>query len=547
MTRKIRRSIIMVSSITLLSAILLIAGSLYGYFTNIQRENSKANLELVATGIGQTGLAYLENLHTNKYRITWIDEDGIVLYDSKADKDAMENHGGREEILKALEYGYGEGARSSATLYEETVYFAKKLHDNTVVRISFTQLTILSLLTNMIPIIIGIAILSFLLSMVLASKTGSKIVVPLNSLNLDKPLQNDSYEEISPLLHRIDKQNEEITSQIETLKRQKKEISFILENVSEGIIIINAKGNVLSCNKVAQNILSCEEDAYFLNYFRDISYEKLVEEALQGKAGTIKLNIKNEMFSFSASPIKTPENIFSVFLFIRNITEEEKSTEIRRQFSANVSHELKTPLTSIMGASELLANGMVQKEDVEKFAKNIYCEAQRLLKLVQDIIKLSRLDEQINFEFKKTDLGNLTNEVLNHLQKKAEDKNITIKTNFISEEINAVPTVLYEMCYNLLDNAINYNKVDGEVLIDMSREDEYLVWQIKDNGIGIPKEHLSRIFERFYRVDKSHSKESGGTGLGLAIVKNGAVLHGAKLELKSELNEGTMVTLKFPT
>ena len=545
MTKKIRKSIIMVSSITLISAILLIVGSLYGYFTDIQKGNSKANLNLVATGVSQNGLIYLEKLSIEDYRITWIDEDGTVLYDSKADKDAMENHGDREEFLEAVKSGYGESERNSATLYEETVYSAKKLSDNTVVRISFTHLTILSLLTNMIPIITIVIIVSLLLSILLASKTGKKIIVPLNSLDLGAPLQNDVYEEINPLLHRINKQNIEISSQIETLKRQKNEISFILKNVTEGIIIINEKGKVLSCNKVAQDLLSCKEDTYFLNYFRDISYEKLIEDAMFGKDGTVKINIGKEIFLFSASPIKTLETTYSVFLFIHNITEEEHSSEIRRQFSANVSHELKTPLTSIMGASELLANGMVQSEDIKVFANNIYSEAQRLLKLVQDIIKLSKLDEKINFEFEITDLSKVTKDVISHLNKKAKDKNITIKSNISPAEIGAVSTVLYEMLYNLIDNAIDYNKLGGEVFIDISKTERNIIWKIKDTGLGIPKEDLSRIFERFYRVDKSHSKESGGTGLGLSIVKNGANLHNAKIDINSTLGKGTEITLTF--
>ena len=545
MTRKIRQSIIMVSFVTLLCAILLIVGSLYGYFTNIQKQNSKENLELVSTGVAQTGISYLNGLHINNYRITWIAKDGTVLYDSKADKDAMENHSDREEVIQALKYGYGEGERSSATLYEETVYSSKKLSDDTVVRISFTHLTVLSLLGNMVLIIVTVILLSLLLAIVLASKTGKKIIGPLNTLDLDDPLQNDVYEEINPLLHRIDKQNLKISSQIETLKRQKREISFIIENVTEGILIINDKGIVLSTNKVAQGLLLCQENTYFLNFFRNLTYEKLVEDAMKGKSGNVKIGIGNEKFLFSASPVKSVDNTYSVFLFLRNITEEEQATEMRRQFSANVSHELKTPLTSIMGASELIANGMVQKEDIKPFATNIYGEAQRLLKLVQDIIKLSRLDEQINFEFIPTDLAKVTSEAIAHLNKKAVEKGITIKPNTPCAQINAVPTVLYEMLYNLIDNAIDYNKRNGEISIAIEKAEKGITWQIKDTGIGIPKEHLTRIFERFYRVDKSHSKESGGTGLGLAIMKNGAILHGAEIAVESEVNEGTTITLTF--
>ena len=545
MTKRIRKSIVMVSSITLIIASLLIVGSLYNHFTNIQKENSKENLNLVATGVSQNGINYLNELNIDNYRITWIDEDGIVLYDSIADVKMMENHGSREEVVQAVKFGYGESERSSATLYEETVYTAKLLPDNTIIRVSFTHLTIISLLGKMVPIIIAIIILSILLSMLLASRTGRKIIDPLNSLNLDEPLQNDVYEEISPLLNRIDKQNIEMSRQIEALKMQKKEISFITDNVSEGIIIINDRGNVLSSNKVAQNLLYCKEGDYYLNYFRDISYEKLIEDALNGKSGNIKVNVRDEIYYFSASPIKSLDDKNSVFLFIHNITEEEKALEMRRQFSANVSHELKTPLTSIMGASELIANGIVKDEDIGNFANNIYSEAQRLLKLVQDIIKLSRLDEKIDFEFEDTDLSQITKDALAHLESKAKEANITVKLNSIPVQISGVPTVLYEMLYNLVDNAIDYNKAEGEITIDIEKSGDATVWRIKDTGRGIPKEDLPRIFERFYRVDKSHSKESGGTGLGLAIVKNGASLHNAVIELDSEMNIGTTVTIKF--
>ncbi len=545
MTKKIRKSIIFVSSITLCFTMILIIGSLYSYFTKLQQKNSKEDLNLLAVGVSQTGINYLENLYGGRYRITWVDSDGTVLFDTKADITLMENHSNREEILNALKYGEGESKRVSATLSEETIYTAKKLEDGTIIRISFTQLTILSLLYNMLPFIAVIAVISLILAIILASKTAQKTLLPLNFIDLNNPLDNYVYDEISPFLQKIDKQNKKITKQIKALENQKQEIEFITENVADGILILNNKGEILSCNKVAKRLLSCEENGFYLNYYRNIEFEKLIENALRGKNGKIKIDIENEIYYFSASAIKLIENEFSVFLFIHNITDEENAEEMRKQFSANVSHELKTPLTSIMGASELISNGLVKSEDIKKFADNIYKESQRLYELVQDIIRLSKLDEQKKFEFEVTDISLMTKDVISHLSKKAKEKNIDIIQNIIQAKINTVPTIIYEMLYNLVDNAIAYNKQNGKVLIDIDVSEERSVWTIKDSGIGIAKEDLSRVFERFYRVDKSHSKESGGTGLGLSIVKNGAKLHNAQIEIESEIDVGTTISLIF--
>ena len=545
MTKKISKAILMVSSITLLSAIILVAGSLYNYFTTIQRANQNEDLELVALGVNKMGMEYLENTKASSYRITWIDQDGTVLFDTDADISKMENHGQRKEVLDAHLYGEGEDTRTSATLSEATLYSAKKLSDGTIIRISFTHLTIVSLVYRMMKTLILIIIISSGLALLLASRTAKKAVDPINNLDLDNPLQNDVYDEINPLLHRIDKQNKKIHTQLETLKSQKEEISFITENVAEGIIIFNQLGNVLSCNKIAKKLLSCNEGDYFLNFFRDLEYEELIEAALYGSSTSKRIKIKDEMFLFSASPVTVNSNDCSVFLFIHNVTEDEKAINIRRQFSANVSHELKTPLTSIMGAAELLTTDIVKSEDIKGFAQKIHTEANNLLKLVQDIIKISRLDEQSKFEFEETDLKAVTKEIIAKLEAKAKDKNVSIIPDLAVANINAVPTVVYEMFYNLLDNAINYNVENGKIFINMTRLDNVVVWQIKDTGVGIEEKELPRVFERFYRVDKSHSKDTGGTGLGLSIVKNGAALHNAKLDTTSTIGKGTTINITF--
>ncbi len=545
MTKKISHAIITVSTITLFLSIIFIVCSLYNDYTKIQKGNQKDNLDMVSVGVSQSGMDYLENLHAKNYRVTWIANDGVVLYDSKANVAEMENHANRNEVIEALSKGYGEDRRVSNTLSEETLYTAKKLDDNTVIRISITGQTIIALIFNALKYFIVIAVGAVVLSIVLAKKVAKKTVEPINSLNLDLPLSCEVYDELTPLLHRIDKQNNKIFTQIETLKAQKKDISFIIENVADGIILLNDEGVVLSCNKVAKNLISSEEDSYYLNFFRDIDYENLIEDALKGISGNKKIKIDNEKFLFSASPTRTENSNFSVFLFIHNITEEENAVEIRRQFSANVSHELKTPLTTILGTSELMSNGIVKNEDVVPFAKNIYNEADRLLKLVQDIIEVSKLDEQSKFEFETADIASVTEKSLEPLRQKAKERNIVIKTDLKSYEIFAVSNVLYEMFYNLIDNAIIYNKDGGEISIDILKFDDEIVWKIKDSGVGIPKEHLPRIFERFYRVDKSHSKEIGGTGLGLSIVKNGAILHKAEIDVKSVVGQGTIIALHF--
>ncbi len=547
MTKRISRVIILVSSLTLLFALALIMGSLYNYFTDIHKEDLRNNLDMLAVGVSQNGITYLNELETSNYRITWIDNDGTVLFDSDADAQTMENHADREEFIEALNGGIGEGTRTSDTLSEQTFYFAKILTDDTVIRTSITQQTVASLLFSMLPLLLFIALFSVVISTFLSSRIAKKTVAPINELNLDSPLSNDVYDEITPLLHRIDKQNKEIESRIEEIREQKNETSFITENVADGIIILNEKGYIISSNKVAQSLLDCKNGDYYLNFLRDLQYETLIEEALEGKTGKIKLQLGDDCFMFSASPTSQGETDFSIFLFIHNITEEENAQAIRRQFSANVSHELKTPLTSIMGVSELMSNDMIKSDDVKKFATNIHTEATRLLTLVQDIIKVSRLDEQTNFEFESVNLAEITGDVVKHLKEKAEKKDISIHLSTANAKINGVPTVIYEMLYNLCDNAIAYNKLGGEIKITIHPDKDNVAWTITDSGIGIPNTDLHRIYERFYRVDKSHSKEIEGTGLGLSIVKNGANLHSAEIETESEIGVGTTITLKFKT
>ena len=546
MNKKIRNSIILVSIITLLCSTLLIIGTLYNYFTTSSISKQKDDLNLVAESVSNMGIDYLNSISTNQYRITWINYDGTVLYDSIADISTMENHSDREEFIEANTLMYGHSKRTSKTLSQDTFYSAKKLNDNTIIRISFNQLSILSIIYNMLFIIIIIIIISILLSILLANNISNNIIKPLNNLDLNNPLDNDIYDELSFLLTKIDKQNNKINKQLNILEERNKEISLITENVLDGIIILNSKGNILSCNKVAKELLSCNINDYYLSYYRDLDYKLLIEDALNGKRGKAKLKINNDIYAFIASPTLLNNNNFSIFIFIRNITEEEKLLELRRQFSANVSHELKTPLTSIMGASELLKNNLVKDKDINVFANNIYNEAKRLLNLVHNIIKISRLDEQNNLEYSNININALTSDIINQLKDKINNKNITINYNNNNNIIiNAIPTILHEILYNLCDNAINYNIDNGLIDINISKDTNNIIWTIKDTGIGIQQNELDRIFERFYRVDKSHSKETGGSGLGLSIVKNGMNLHNGLIDISSDINKGTKISLIF--
>lgn len=547
MTEKISKTIIKASIFTLIASIVLIMGVMYEHFTRVQFSQQRNELLFVEQGVEIDGKEYFDNIQLGTSRITWISEDGTVLYDSHADESQMENHAGREEFVEAMEKGFGESQRNSKTLSEVMLYSAIKMEDNSILRISTSQLSVMSLVLAILQPIVIILVLCIILSVILAHRISEKTVEPINNINLQNPLENEVYEELSPLLIKIDKQNKKIAQQIEFLNKKNEEITYVTENVSDAIIVLSQKGIILSANKKAKELLSCNVDSFYLDSFRNLDYQEIVERALVGKNSATTIKIDGRSYRFSASTVNLANDDTSVFLFISDITDEEINLEMRRQFTANVSHELKTPLSSIMGTAEIMSNGIVKSEDVPHFAGKIYEESSRLLKLIQDIIKISRLDEGIvAYEFAPVVLSNICNQVRSELIAKAEKNNVTIDVFCDNSVIKGYEPVIYEIAYNLCDNAISYNKRGGKVEIYVTGSAENVELSVSDTGIGISKSELLRVFERFYRVDKSHSKESGGTGLGLSIVKHGAILHKAEIIIDSQIDNGTTITIKFP-
>lgn len=550
MTKRIFRSICLVAITVFLASILLIMGALYNYFSTIGQAQLKMQTNLAAQGVTNEGIDYFKNLDISNYRITWIDADGMVLYDSESNSSQMENHLEREEIKEALSTGYGESKRYSETLFKRYLYSAKKLPDGTILRLSIFQHSILTLLLGMVPpicIIFGVALL---LSILLATRVSKKIVQPFNEINLDYPLSNEGYDELSPLLRHIDSQHKQLHQQKITLLQKENELNTIIENMNEGMILLNQKGKILSINPAAKKLLDANNDcigADILSLNRNLDLQELLSNALQGETGKRIIVLQGESYQIDANPIISEHITKGAALCFFNVTEKEKAEQIRREFTANVSHELKTPLHSISGYAELLKNDMVKKQDCIPFATKIYDEAQRMIHLVEDIISLSHLDESANdVERENVDLYELTKKAMNSLETEAKAAHITLKLLGSSAVLNGIAQLLYSIIYNLIDNAIKYNHENGNVTINIQNTNTEIIFSVHDTGIGIPIKHQERIFERFYRVDKSHSKEVGGTGLGLSIVKHAAKVHHAKIKVASIVGKGTSITLTFP-
>lgn len=547
MTERISKTIIRVSIATLLASFVLILGVLYEHFTAVQFTQQRDQLTLVAQGVNQNGLSYLEALPTLHYRITLIEPNGTVAYDSRAAVEQMENHGEREECTEALAKGYGEATRYSHTLSEKTIYTAARLKNGSVLRLSVNQLTVLSLVLAMLQPLLIVGVLGTILSILLAKRVAERAVAPINRLDLDHPLAESVYPELTPLLHRLERQNHKIHRQMADLQRKNDEILFVTNHVSDGIVMLDREGKILSANPPAKALLGCREDGYYLDRFRELSYQELIEAALAGGHSTATLRIGEKSYRFSASGSQEQNAPAAVFLVITDCTEEENALRLRREFTANVSHELKTPLASILGSAEIIANGIAAPADVPHFAQKIGEEAARLLQLIRDILKLSQLDEgRLAETAVPVSLETLANETIERLAARAKSREVSLTVTGQGGTVQGYPPILSEMVYNLCDNAISYNRPGGTVTLTLAETAEQAVLTVADTGIGIPAEHLPRIFERFYRVDKSHSKASGGTGLGLAIVKHGAMLHRAAVSIESTPDVGTAIRLEFP-
>ena len=550
MTKRIFRAICLVALAVFLASVTLIMGILYDYFSRVQLDQLRIEAGLAARGVEENGTDYFDGLDTQSYRITWIGADGTVLFDSTSDADVMENHLDREEVKQAIASGYGHSSRYSSTLMERLLYSAQRLDDGSVIRLSITQNSVLTIVLGMIQPVLLVSLVAVILALVLSSSVSKSVVRPLNELNLDEPLNNEGFDELSPLLRRIDSQQRQLKGQALELRQKQDEFLAVTSNMSEGLVLLNAGGTILSINNAALNILGADkrcvgEDILTVN--RSLEMQKLLEQAKEGNRSETKLCLSGREYQLDASPIIGGGNTRGVALLLFDITERENAEQLRREFTANVSHELKTPLHSISGCAELMKNGMVRPEDTARFAGQIYSEAQRLIHLVEDIIHLSRLDEGAeDMQRERIDLYALSGSVIDSLGNEAKENKVSMELCGGPAYVWGVRQLVSGMVYNLCDNAIKYNRENGSVKLTVSCEGEYSVLNVSDTGIGIPPEHQSRVFERFYRVDKSHSKEVGGTGLGLSIVKHSAMVHNAKIDLQSTAGKGTSITVRFP-
>ena len=548
MTKKIFRSIITVTMIVLIAGLFIASSFLYDYFNKSQASQLKEELSLVANAVDNVGIEYFDNLNSSIFRFTVVDADGKVLYDSQADASDMENHLEREEIAEALKNGSGSSARYSSTLTERTFYEAKRLQNGNVLRISVSQVTVGALFIGMLPAICAVVLISVAVALMLSYKMSNSIVKPLNELDLENPAENDTYEELTPILAKINKQHKQITMQVQELKQKSDEFQQITASMNEGLVLLDKKGKVLSINTAAKKLFCTDDSAVgrdFLTVDRSIDMNSAIEKALDGKHSEFRERIGGSEYQFIINRTESDGKTVGVVILCLDITETAFAERNRREFTANVSHELKTPLQSIIGSAELLENGLVKPEDTNRFIGNIKNEATRLVSLINDIIRLSQLDEDSESVTESVDLYDIAKEVVEVLTVSASKKQVELTLNGESCVMNGIRRYLYEIVYNLCDNAIRYNKNGGKVIIDLKNENGNVILTVSDTGIGIPAEHQSRIFERFYRVDKSHSKETGGTGLGLSIVKHAVAFHGGTVKLESKVGEGTTVTVEF--
>ena len=550
MTKKIFKSIMFVCALVLAVGLAAVMGILYSNFDGQMRKELSKEAAYLAYGVEQQGLDYLKNIKDKSARITYIDQDGTVLFDNEADVSEMKNHSDRTEFQKAEKYGAGESSRYSDTLSEKTIYYALRLKDGTVLRVSGTQDSVLALVENLIFPLCGLLCLMLILSGIMASAISKRIVKPINELDLESPKENQIYEELSPLLSKIHRQNREIQNQLELAKQQQEEFSLITENMQEGLIVIDKYTMILSANSSAWNLFHMDrvrqgESVYCLD--REEEFRHAIEQVLSGEHTELVLKLNGSDIQLIANPVIRDKKTEGAVVLLVNVTEKLERESLRREFSANVSHELKTPLTSISGFAEIMQGGLVKNEDIPKFAGRIYKESQRLLQLVEDVIQISQLDEEkTSYVWEPVDVYQVCKNAFESLKEKAKRLNVHLYICGERMKMEAVRTLLEEAVYNICDNAIKYNRNDGSVSVFLVQTAQEIQIVVKDTGVGIPKEDQDRVFERFYRVDKSHSKEIGGTGLGLSIVKHAVGALKGSVILRSEEGNGTEICMKFP-
>ena len=548
MKKRIFHSTMIVALAVLLASFTIIMSCFYDYFGGVQENQMKDELTLAVAGVEDSGLDYLKDLDYQNYRLTWVASDGDVLFDSAAEENEMENHAGRKEIKSAFATGEGSDSRYSSTMMEKTIYYASQLDDGTVLRISVRRATAGLLLIGMLQPIAVVIILAIILSVVLANRVAKRITEPLNALNLEEPLENDTYEELAPLLDRIHRQHKQIDFTLRELKQRKDEFAQITQSMGEGLILLNEQGNILAINPAAEKIFHTDKSCVgkdFLTIERSYDVSQVLQEGIANGHSETRCQRDGCEYQFDFSRIASDGQTIGTVVLAFDITQQASAERTRREFTANVSHELKTPLQSIMGSAELIENGIVKQEDMPRFVGHIRTEAARLVTLIDDIIHLSQMEDVVQLPMEPVDLYDLASEAIESVSDAAAAKNVAIALSGSHSVVSGVPRLLFELVYNLCDNAVKYNVDHGSVSVSVTQQDDNVLLSVKDTGIGIPAEHLSRIFERFYRVDKSHSKESGGTGLGLSIVKHAAACHHAKVDIHSEVGHGTEITVLF--
>lgn len=543
MKKKLFKNILLSMVVTLTVCMSLMILVLNKNFVKIEIGQLAKEATLASSGVENDGESYLESINDPDYRITWLDSAGNVLYDTQVNSATMENHSSREEFKKAMNEGEGSSIRYSSTMLQQNIYYAVKLSDNTVLRVAETYDSVLFLTLRLLTPILWIYILAIAISGFLANYLAKRISKPINEIDLDHPLSKPSYEEIQPLLKRVDSQNKQIKKQMDDLHQKKKEFNSVTDNISEGLILLNKENDVVSINNAARQIFQTEDQNIILS---TEEIKDLIEKAKQGKEAETILRKDEAIIRVIANPIYSHSVFTGISILAFDVTNTYEAERTRKEFTANVSHELKTPLQTIMGSAELLQNHLVKQDDIPSFYEKIHQESSRMLTLIDDIIRLSQLDESSQVEENTLRINDSAKEAINSLKESAKKKNIQIQTNLNEAFIKANSRLIYEIIYNLIDNAIRYSNNDSSIEVSTYTDIHHAYLKIKDNGIGIPLEDQSRIFERFYRVDKSHSRATGGTGLGLSIVKHAVKLSHGTIALESELNKGSTFTVTFP-
>lgn len=553
MKKRIFLTVFATALITVLVSLILLVGVTYRYINEDTRDQLMAQLDYLSQAVDDEGLTYLNQLENNSYRITWIAADGAVLFDNRSNISRMENHADRQEFIDAKAHGVSEIERESETMTTRLMYVAEELSDGSVLRIATNDISVGGVAWMLaVPSVLLILCIS-LLAWFVARKLSRALVEPLNTLDLDHPLAGEAYDELVPLLSRIEQQHREIADQRVQLGQQRNEFQTVIDNMREGLVLLNQSGRILLINRSGRNLMKAmaEEDDLAAGEeiitSRNSVVDSLLDKAYDGKTSSATIIINSRSYEIHASPVESDEGIHGAVLFYVDVTEKVEAEQLRREFSANVSHELKTPLHSISGCVELMLSGIVKEEDKPRFLKQIYDEAQHMVSLIENIIKISRLDEEADaLPVDKVDLYEIAQTVIEQLGNKAASRGIVMDLSGTHVTIKGVKTLLYEMIYNLCDNAIKYNVDDGAISVSVKKTKDAAVVKVKDTGVGISEDQQERIFERFYRIDKSHSRASGGTGLGLSIVKHAAIWHNATIKVKSKLGKGTTFIVRFP-